>query len=235
MAKNLRETLSCAPEAVFRCLPRMGRVMLTSRVPGVTHERMGAVESVVVEQGKVRCGGASHDAVIDPSAIRSIIVDRTGRMKDQALPRIDFMGEGDAIVIGVVGLDGLEVFDAALAGVGEGSALAEAERPPFQQSALAENDPGQDPLAAACKAGLPITIEMRRPGSVQAWRGVVAEVKPAMGFINVMRPDFHLHLRGGSVRNWRREVSGPEVALWAEDDAGQRNGLVLRGTVGAFG
>ena len=118
MANNFRETLSCAPEAVFRCLPRMGRVMLTSRVPGVTHERMGAVESVVTEQGQVRCGGAAHDAVIDPSAIRSIIVDRTGRMKEQALPRIDFMGEGDAFVIGVVGLDGLEVFDAALAGAG---------------------------------------------------------------------------------------------------------------------
>lgn len=235
MTKNPRETLSCEPEAVFNCLPQMGRVMLTSRVPGVTHERMGVVESVVAEQRTVRCAGAAHDAVIDLSAIRSIVVDRTGRMKDQVLPRIDVLGEEGAIVIGIVGLDGLDVFDAALSHLGAGNPVPEAEKPPFHQSALAENDPGEAPLAAACRAGLPITIEMRRPGSVQAWNGVIAEVKPAMGFINVMRPDFHLHLRGGAVQRWRREVSGQQVALWAEDEAGETSGLVLRGAAAAFG
>lgn len=33
-----------------------------------------------------------------------------------------------------------------------------------------------------------------------------------MGFLNVMTPDFHLHLEGGSVSGWRTE-SGRRVAL----------------------
>jgi len=51
----------------------------------------------------------------------------------------------------------------------------------------------------------------------------VETVKPAMGFINIMRGDFHLHLKSGAVAEWR-ETAGERLALSAE---GEEIGLYL--------
>src|SRR5947207_13655841 len=90
-ADPLRARLRGEPLAVLRALPRMGRIMLAVRSEGITHERMGVVEDVTVVGSQVHCVGSTHDAQIEYPAIESIIIDRTGRMKDQALPRIDFL------------------------------------------------------------------------------------------------------------------------------------------------
>ena len=57
--------------------------------------------------------------------------------------------------------------------------------------------------------------------------GRVEALKPAMGYLNVMSPDFHLHLEGGSVAA-RRAEPGRRVAL---DAAGESTGLMLTSTV----
>ncbi len=56
-----------------------------------------------------------------------------------------------------------------------------------------------------------------------------------MGFVNVMRPDFHLHLRSGAIARWRREQHGAVTELVAEDHGGAALGLVLRGEDRALG
>ena len=64
----------------------------------------------------------------------------------------------------------------------------------------------------------------RAPGFEQAFRGVVETVKPAMGFINVMRADFHLHLKSAAVAEWR--PIGPERR--AVNATGEELGLYLQ-------
>jgi putative heme degradation protein len=70
-------------------------------------------------------------------------------------------------------------------------------------------------LDAVREAGTPVVVGFRQPGFWQAFRGVVETVKPAMGFINIMRADFHLHLKSGAVAEWR-EVDGERRAVNAD-------------------
>ena len=65
---------------------------------------------------------------------------------------------------------------------------------------------------------------------------MIESVKPAMGFINVMKPDFHLHLRGGAVASWqRKDIGGGVVEMIAQDAKSAPTGLVVRGPGSAFG
>ena len=74
------------------------------------------------------------------------------------------------------------------------------------------------PLQAALEAGTTVTIGFWRKGFEQEWTGVIESVKPSMGFINVMRPDFHLHLLGGAVAGWNEgaalDADGKPTGLW---------------------
>jgi putative heme degradation protein len=222
---------------VLSRLPAIGKVMIVARQEGVTHERIGAVEFVTPVRSAIRCRGAAHDATIDPDAVATIIADRSGRMKDKALPRIDFMGARSDVLFSVVGLDGLEMFDAGLAGL-DATPLPEREkeeRKTFPDN-LDDNDPGFSPFMEAVAAAAPVSIELSRPGITQAWYGVIAQIRPAMGFGNIMTEDFHLHLRAGTVSAWRSAgVSADgEIALQALDPAGAETGLTLRGPPAVF-
>ncbi len=211
--KRDREKLTEAPIEVLRRLPSMGRVMLTANHRGATHERMGPVDEVELAGNKAICRGATHDSAIDLAAVDAIFVDRTGRMKDKVLPRLEFH-DAAGPMFSFVGLDGLEPFDAGLAGAA-GQPVAPAAREPSEPATLADGDPGSAPFEKAYAGKAEVTIEFRRPGLTQSWRGVIAEVKPAMGFINVMRPDFHLHLRGGAVARWRAGAARKPATAWS--------------------
>lgn len=219
---------------VLRCLPKMGKVMLTTRLNGATHERIGPVEEVVLQGGVVACRGAMHDSRIDPAAIASVVVDRTGRMRDMVLPRLDFRDAQGQVVFSIVGMEGLEAFDAGLSAIDAGTPLPEEEKPEREPATLGENDPGALPFEAAAKAAEPVRIEIDRPGLHQAWSGKVEAVKPGMGFINIMQPDFHLHLRGGAVASWSKERAGDEAVLRAIGPEGSPVGLSVRGPASAF-
>jgi putative heme degradation protein len=130
--RHAREQLSDAPLAVLQRLPAMGRVMLTTNHGGATHERMGLVERVEQRNGKAICGGAAHDSAVDLAAIRSVFVDRTGKMKDKVLPRLEFHGADGKALFSFVGLDGLEPFDAGLGGV-SGMPVPEKAREPSER------------------------------------------------------------------------------------------------------
>ena len=227
-----RERLTETPIDVLRRLPTMGRVMLTANHRGATHERMGVVEEVALAGGKAICRGAAHDSAIDLAAVEAVFVDRTGKMKDKVLPRLEFH-DAEGPLFSFVGLDGLEPFDAGLNGAA-GTPVAPKTREQSEPATLDEGDPGGAPLHQACAAKAEVTIEFRRPGLTQSWTGVIEDVKPAMGFINVMRPDFHLHLRGGAVARWRRAETDGVVEMIAENAQSEPIGLIVRGAQSVF-
>lgn len=225
----LRERLLHPAVEVLEAAGRLGRVMLTTRQEGATHERLGIVERVEKQGLNVRLAGADHDAVVDPSVLGSIILDRSGKIQDKVLPRLDFHHRDGGVLFSLVGLGGLEPFDAGLDGLmGEATDPAEPHIP-GERAEVKEGDIGAEPFAAACEAGAQIGIELRREGLLQRWSGRVEAVKPAMGFINIMRPDFHLHLLAGSVLGWRVDGEGDEIELLAHNAEGEATGLVVRG------
>jgi putative heme degradation protein len=234
--ESLRQQIIESPPSVFSRLPLIGKLMIVVRNGGATHERIGSVESLDRTGDVIFIKGQAHDFTMDARFISSIVIDRSGRMKDKVLPRIEF---GDAVgdlAFSIVALDGVNKFDYAFAYL-----KSRAVAPPAQESlnppSPSVEDIGLRPLNAARAEESEIAIEMHRPGAIQRWCGVVREINMAMGFINIITPDFHLHLRSGAVFSWQqREIDGNDkLELTAMDEAGQAFGLVLRGTRKDFG
>ena len=232
---NPRERLPVPAASVIRALPSMGKLMVTAKRASATHERIGTIEAVTVDDGWLVCSGVEHDSRMDPSAIATIIVDRTSVMGEQAYPRIDFLDVDAECLFSVVGFNGLEPFDAALAQFGAGEALP--EKPVEPRGERPNVDPeeiGTRPFNLARDTKANIMIAFSRPGFVQKWTGMVEKVNPAMGFINIMRADFHLHLKAGTVSDWRASGDGTNMIHEALDQDGVPTGLVVRGLPAAI-
>lgn len=234
---SLREALPQSPAEILPLLPAMGRVMLSARFKDAIHERMGPVGSVTIADGKARLTGDCHDSVIDLAVITRIVVDRSGRMRDKVLPKLECQDAAGETLFSLIGLEGLEPFDAALAPLGAGSPLEPVVREaPSGEAApeLPADDLGAATFAAILANGQPIAIDLERAGLFQHWVGPLPEPKPSMGFINIMQGDFHLHLKAGAASGWRRREGDGEVRLLAHDAQGRETGLVLRGPAAAF-
>ncbi|WP_114832421.1 hypothetical protein [Bosea caraganae] len=231
-----RALLKQRPAEILAKLPSMGRVMLSARSGGATHERMGVVENVVVDGDIALLSGEMHDSALDLTVVTRLVTDRTSTMRDRVLPRLECQNAEGEVLFSLIGLDGIEPFDQALASFGPGEALEPVARESGMGGAqdVPEDDLGAATFAAILRNGLPIAIELRRPGLHQLWSGALPEPKPAMGFVNLMQPDFHLHLRAGALAGWRRRNEDDQVELHAEDADGQPTGLVLRGAAAAF-
>lgn len=208
-----RARLAARPEAVLATLPQIGRLMVTAKNLGATHERIGPVETVRFADGWAFIGGADHESRIELAAIAEMIVDRTSIMQGKAYPRLDLNRADGSYICGIVGFGGIEPFDNAITPFGPGDAVEpKAETPPTERVEPEAADPGLVALEGSRDAATPVIIGFRQPGFWQAFRGVVETVKPAMGFINVMRADFHLHLKSGAVAEWR-ETAGERRAI----------------------
>lgn len=204
-----RERLDVDVADLLHRVPAMGKVMVAASLGGATHERIGPIETVAVEGGLINLKGAAHDASIDTGAVAGIVADRTSRMGDKAFPRLDFLAADGGTLFSIVAFDGLEPFEAVVSGFGPGvpEAPPAAQSPPGERIDPADDDPGREPLDRAVSAASRITIGLRRRGFEQRWRGKIETVRPAMGFINVIQGDFHLHLKAGAVSGWRRDGS----------------------------
>ncbi len=225
-----RARLSASAQEVFATLPAMGRIMINTRWNGATHERMGAVENVTFENGWAICTGAEHASRIELARIASIIVDRTSIMGGEAYPRLDFHLDDDSVLCSVISFAGLAPFDAALAALDPGEELSIEDKPARGPASEEQpNDPGLVAFERALAGGDTVTIGIERPGFIQSWEGVVEKVSPSRGFINVMRPDFHLHLRMGAVHGWRSAEQDGKLVLFATDADGTDTGLTVRG------
>ena len=234
---NPREKLAQAPAEILKSLPAMGRVMLSTRSGGATHERMGVVEAVTITGNEVRLSGAFHDSRIDLATVVRIVADRTSKMRERVLPRLECQDASGETLFSLIGLDGLEPFDKALEPFGAGEMLEPIQReaPGSGGSAdVPEDDLGARSFAAILASGEPIAIDIERAGLFQHWQGALPEPKPAMGFVNIMQGDFHLHLKAGAVSSWEWTESAGTVVLEARDSEGKGFGLVLRGPAAAF-
>lgn len=231
-----RQRLLARPEEVLSRLPSMGRIMIVAQTPGVTLERIGIIERVEKSDDKILCLGEGHDCVVDVPLIASVAVDRSSRMQGKVLPKIEFLDAQEESLFGAIGLDGLEGFDSGIADL-PSEALQAVEKKSIEPAELADDDIGAKPLNAASKADAKIAIEMHRRGLHQRWRGRIPRVNPAMGFINIIKSDFHLHLRGGAVARWDlvSEAHDGELQISAIGQDGKATGLVLSGTRTALG
>lgn len=219
------ELLTAAPADVLDLLPGMGRLMVILRAGGATHERIGPVGAVSHGDGTARITGDCHDATIPLAPVAVIAIDRSSVMKDKVYPRLEFRDATGQVLVAVVGMEGLEPFEAALAPFPRQPEPAPEKPGRVERADLAADDPVCAPFEAVVASGQPALITASAHGVSQSWQGRIEAVKPAMGFLNVMTPDFHLHLEGGSVADWRVEP-GRRIAL---DAGGQPTGLSLAG------
>jgi putative heme degradation protein len=233
---NLRKRLSDPPARILNRLPLAGKLMIVAQRDGVTHERIGIVERLEKQGDRVLCIGEAHDCSIDVASVTSVVIDRTARMKDKVLPKLEFQNAGEETLFTVVSLDNADKFDLGFATL-PGVPIAVPDKKSSEASSLANDDPAFAPLRAAIEAGTEIQIQMRRPGLDQRWRGIVPPINPAMGFINLIAADFHLHLRGGTVANWQSHKTGVDgaIELSAIGQDGNPLGLVLIGPAATFG
>lgn len=220
---------------VLKSLPAMGKLMINSKSGGATHERIGVVEQVEVRDGWIYFSGSEHHSRIDLSAIASLIADRSSVMQEKVYPRIDLLASDDSVIGSVIGFEGAEPFDKALDSF-EFATLEPKikEQGGMDKQEVGEDDPGLAPFAAAQRNKAEIRIALELPAFKQEWSGEMPEVRPSRGFINVMKPDFHLHLKAGHVASWREVKEGDERRFYALNETGDETGLVVSGAKDAF-
>ncbi len=222
-----RRRLNAAPDDVLPLLTGLGRIMAIGKHKGVTHERIGRVEAVVIADGRARLEGDAHAGELDLAKVTSITADFTAAMGDKAMPRLEFANARGEPILSIVVLDGRQEFDQAFGGLPAEEAGAAAAVPRPERRDLADDDPGFLLLDALRRSGDTVELLLERAGFAQSWRGPIEKVSSGMGFANVMTDSFHLHLRGGSVARWRWQADTARlVALDAED---LPIGLFIRG------
>lgn len=196
-----------AREALTR-LPLMGRIMTICSGAGLTHELIGPAAAVEFGDDGVariaREGGAFTEIrLVD---VGRLIVDRSSRMNGKAFPRLSLRNRDGGEITGIVCMDGLEPFDTALGGLKELPAIEPAaDKPapspsePVAPAAAPEADRLRQALDEAWTAELRFeTVAVR-----QVWRGRIEALKPAMGFLNIIQTNFHLHAKDGAIAAWR--------------------------------
>jgi hypothetical protein len=219
---QLRRILAAEPSDILMRIPGMGRLMITASTAGVTHELIGPLDDAAESQGLWSATVGAGTCSIDLGTIARIEIDRSGRMKDKVFPRLSLVDHTGLPICGIIGMEGLEPFDAAF------SSMAETEVP---ESLATEQTPSDDlrppllvtawnALEAAHASAAAVSIVFRRTTSHQVWTGPVRELRPAMGFLNIIEPDFHLHLKDGAVAGWRR-AHRDEAGDLARDSAMQ--------------
>lgn len=226
---NPREHLNIDAYRLLQKLPAIGKLMVNSKSLGATHERIGTVETVSLAKGRIVISGAEHHSSIDATAVKKIIIDRTSIMGDKCYPRIDMLGTDGEIVASVIGFDGLEAFDAAIAEFGTGTALPEEvkDTSATERKEISDEDGGFEPFKRAEAEAASVRIELKLPHFHQQWQGTMPAIKPSMGFINVMVGDFHLHLKGNSVHGWQQQQTTEGMAYSAYNTEQKVLGLIV--------
>ena len=108
---NLRQRLSDPPIRILNRLPLAGKLMIVAQNDGVTHERIGHIERLEKQADRVFCIGQAHNCSIDLASVSSVVIDRTARMKDRVLPKLEFQNAVEETLFTVVSLDIGDKFD----------------------------------------------------------------------------------------------------------------------------
>jgi len=220
---------------VLKTLPSMGRLMINSKSGGATHERIGLVEWVEIHDNWIYFSGSEHQSRVHLSAIASLIADRSSVMQEKVYPRIDLRAEDESVIGSVIGFEGAEPFNRALNGFAF-SILSpkEKDRGAGEAHDISDDEPGLMPFAVAQRNKAEVRITLDLPAFKQEWSGEMPEVRSSRGFINVMKPDFHLHLKAGHVVSWHEIEEEGEYYFSALDATGHKTGLTVSGKKDAF-
>lgn len=212
-----------AADSVVNRLSGMEKVMIVLRHGGATHERIGPVGSVSADGAALVLGGSVHTARVDPGHVARIVLDTSSEMRGKSFPAVEFQDQTGEALFSAIAMDGAEAFVAAF-----GSGRRTAIEPKERRMPSMSDDPGDMSadegfllLDRMREEGRTVEIGLTLPGRAQTWRGQIEEVRPAMGFANVMTGDFHLHLKAGAVAAWRE---GPE-GFFALGPDGAETGL----------
>ena len=111
---KLRQRLSDSPARILNRLPLAGKLMIVAQRDGVTHERIGIVERLEKQADRAFCIGEAHNCSIDLTSVTSVVIDRTARMKDKVLPKLEFQNASEETLFTVVSLDNGDKFDPRL-------------------------------------------------------------------------------------------------------------------------
>ncbi|WP_029075994.1 hypothetical protein [Kaistia adipata] len=214
-----RHALPLEPLAVLGRVPAIGSVLIGIRAGGALLEGIGTIESVGEEAGDIVLRGPGRETRIAADAIAQVVIDQMA-MKT-VMPFIElFDADGNALAK-ITALDGLEPFDAALEGIARTPLAAAA---PAARPAPGEGEPADGPLKAAADAGKPVTLAAKKPGISHRWTGTISGASFSHGFLNLIQPDMHLHVRAGAIADWRE---GPDGTFGALDADGKAIGLTL--------
>lgn len=209
-----RHALPLEPLAVLGRVAGIGSALIGIRAGGALLEGIGTVESVSEEASDIVLRGPGRETRIAVAAIAEIVADQMAMAT--IMPFIEiFDADGNALAK-ITALDGLERFDAALEGIVRTPLDA---APPAPRPAPGENEPTDGPLKAAEAAGKPVTLAARKPGVSHTWTGAISGVSFGRGFLNVIQPDMHLHVRAGAIADWRESPEGTFSALDADGAA----------------
>lgn len=220
-----RQELTATPAEIGLLLPGLGRVMVALSVGSAAHERIGRVAHVA-RRGGTLCLG--EETELDLGAVRRVVLDRGSVMRGQVYPRLEFQDGAGAVLMRVVGMEGEGPFETNLAHLlGPAPSPHEAVPTPAAEASpeVAPEDCAATTLLRRLHAaGGPVRVALRTGPAWQAWEGVPPEPRLVMGYVNLIEPSFHLHLRLGSVSGFHASEEGWE----AVDDTGVRFGLTLR-------
>lgn len=160
-------------------------------------------------------------SVVDPGAIVKMHIDRSSVMRDKVFPSFKFSDAAGEVMFSIVGMEGTDPMDQALSGFTSTSqeGVKVNRVGPVIDRGTAPEIPNTDAamvvFSQLATLGDEVTITAQTSGLKQVWRGQIEAVKPAMGFVNVMTPDFHLHLKAGGIASWK-EQAGVRIALDSE-------------------
>lgn len=216
---------TATPLDVLGRLTQLDKLMLISTGGGVTHERIGKLDSVSLDGDRVRATGPDHDAMITVAAISAMEFDRDRNVGEKQYPRVNFLGADGKALFSAISFVGLEPFEAALAGLDLPSPASEPAPFSLQQAENDLTDPGQLALEALATLDSPVTVRVERAGYVQNWTGRVESILARRGFINIIIPNFHFHLRTGTVAGWKHDMEAKQLV--ATNEAGQPLGLSI--------
>jgi putative heme degradation protein len=212
-------------------LASAGRIMAVLSAPGALLERIGPLNSVTIEDGWLCLNGAAHNARLRLDALAAVVVDRTPRMRDKPMPRVELQAADGTALMTLHALDGGEGLDAALGPMMGDQAppriLLEPAAPRAPQQAGAEL---LDMLQAAC---VEAEILLTTPHATQRYRGTLPALRAMGEHQNLIQSDFHLHLADSAVLRWRRQAL-PDGGMRLHAEAGDGSLLGLTITLSAL-
>lgn len=154
--------------------PHQRRLMVIGRGEGVTHERIGPVETVTEAEGGLHLGGACPDAWIDPACCSTPV---TG---GKVYPRLELVDAGGETLFSIVGMEGLEGFAAPFAGLPRKAVPPRDAGPREEAAELDPADPACQPFQAVQEQGAETRITVDNGTPRQSWSGRIEGIKPAM-------------------------------------------------------